>query len=789
MKTILTSIAAGGLLAALAMAQAPRYTVADLGTLGGAGTNSNAFKLTNTGWLAGNANLVSGGPQHAFLWYGAGRLADLGTLGGAQCPTCNSGADGLNASGQAAVASETSQADPNGEDFCGFGTHAQCLAALWKSGSLTALPGLPGGNNANAFDVNNAGQVVGFAENGTSDPTCAGNTPFQVQRFEAVIWGANGQIQALSPLAGDTVGLAMGINDNGQAIGTSGLCSNTGPVFGGNGPHAVLWDSDGTPTDLGHLDGTPAGILNVATSINNQGAVVGFAQFGPLPPGTSPLDGVEHGFLWTKETGMQDLGTLPGALATGPPCCHTINNSGQIVGVSIDAATGNETAVVWQGKTPVDLNTLIAANSGWVLQCAQSINDAGQISGFGTINGVVHAFLATPIPYYTVTDLGTFGGTSADAYGINAVGRVAGAATLPNGDQRAFLSGVGGTKYNLGTLGGPNSEASGPNASNTLAILAETAGKDPFGNDFCGFGTKLICLPAVWNGTMTPLPTLGGNNGEALAINNQGQIAGFAENNTKDPSCPAPQVLDYEAVLWGPNGQAQELPPLPGDTVGFTFALNNNGVAVGASGTCANTPLLPMPFGPHAVVWQNGIPTALTNLGGAMVGVGAAINDYGVVVGGSDMPSELPGFPFVQIHSTMWTPNGAVDLGTVGKDFSTLPTWINNNGQMTGASCDDKGNCRAFLWQGNTMTDLNALIPANSPLYLVFPGAINDAGEIVGMAIQTSTGDAHAFLATPSQAPAATAADAPDVQRVTTPMPLPESARKLLGRRLWIPRQ
>src|SRR5579864_808459 len=58
---------------------------------------------------------------------------------------------------------------------------------------------------------------------------------------------------------------------------------------------------------------------------------------------------------------------------------------------------------------------------------------------------------------YTVTDLGTLGGTFSIAFGINNAGRVGGAAALPSGNVHAFLTGVGGLKYDLGTLGGPNS--------------------------------------------------------------------------------------------------------------------------------------------------------------------------------------------------------------------------------------------------------------------------------------------------------------------------------------------
>lgn len=43
-----------------------------------------------------------------------------------------------------------------------------------------------------------------------------------------------------------------------------------------------------------------------------------------------------------------------------------------------------------------DLNTLIAANSGWELQSATAINVAGKIVGTGTLNGQQHAALLTP---------------------------------------------------------------------------------------------------------------------------------------------------------------------------------------------------------------------------------------------------------------------------------------------------------------------------------------------------------------------------------------------------------
>jgi hypothetical protein len=41
----------------------------------------------------------------------------------------------------------------------------------------------------------------------------------------------------------------------------------------------------------------------------------------------------------------------------------------------------------------IDLNSLLPAGSGWVLESADAINDAGQIVGYGSFNGVYESFL------------------------------------------------------------------------------------------------------------------------------------------------------------------------------------------------------------------------------------------------------------------------------------------------------------------------------------------------------------------------------------------------------------
>jgi probable HAF family extracellular repeat protein len=368
-----------------------------------------------------------------------------------------------------------------------------------------------------------------------------------------------------------------------------------------------------------------------------------------------------------------------------------------------------------------------------------------------------------PFPHYKVIDLGTLGGTFSQDLGINNKGHVGGAATLSNGTTHAFLWTKHTGMKDLGTLGGPNSAGHRLNDRDEVPVVSDTSTPDPLGEDFCGFGTHLICLGSIWkNGVITPLRTLGGNNAQAHTANNRGQVAGSAENNTHDPSCALAtpsQVLDYEAVRWEPNGEIHELRPLQGDSVGFAYSINGRGQVVGSSGTCANTPLLPIGLGPHAVLWESdGSPTDLGSLGGQKINTATTINDRGEVAGVSNLRGDTA------THTFLWTKErGIKDLGTVGADVSSTPAAkkaINNKGQVVGASCSTanpfeglfSGKCRAYLWQDNVMEDLNVLVPANSnpdqlQLFLAF--GINDAGEIAGWAVEKSTGDVHAFLATP----------------------------------------
>jgi probable HAF family extracellular repeat protein len=356
------------------------YFVRDLGALPGGGF-SQPSTVNEAGVVAGFST-ASDGIQHAVLWVDD-QIVDLNSSGD---HGLNAGAFGINALGRVSLQTETSNYDPNGEDFCAYGTHRVCTAAVWQGGRFISLPTL-GGNNSTVGNVTSRGQIPGVAETGIADSACASRVPAQKLQYQAVVWGPDlHRVQALPLFGTDTVSVALWMNDRGQVVGASGNCSNTSLPPMTAGPHAILWETDGTPVDLGNLGSSG---LNAALGINNRGEVVGASS---LRDDSTPFKGTD-GFLWTRQHGMKDLGTLSGDVASA---ALAINDSGEIVGISIDPA-GNPRAVYWHNGIPVDLNTEVAASNLYLLWAAD-INNRGEIAGWGvdTSTGDVHTYLAVP---------------------------------------------------------------------------------------------------------------------------------------------------------------------------------------------------------------------------------------------------------------------------------------------------------------------------------------------------------------------------------------------------------
>jgi probable HAF family extracellular repeat protein len=339
---------------------------------------------------------------------------------------------------------------------------------------------------------------------------------------------------------------------------------------------------------------------------------------------------------------------------------------------------------------------------------------------------------------YTVQDLGTLGGTFGQAGGISNNGWVAGYSTLP-GDAafHAFLW-HDGIMTDLGTLGGANSISENrPDIRGDVVGYSETPVPDPNGEDFCTFGNQVICLPFYGiDGVMVPQPTLGGNNGNGNGTNSWGELAGTAENAIPEPTCVGTgQVLQYKPVVWW-RGRVHELPTFPGDPIGMAFAINDLGQAVGQSGPCLTAS--------HALLWKNGKAIDLGNLGGTFNNAPYDINNLDQVVGFSDLPGDTT------FHAFLWQRGAMSDLGTLPGDVHSNGESINIRGQVVGISADASFNGpRAWVWEKGVMTELNDLIPANSPLFLLNATSNNDRGQIVGAALEVSTGEVHAFLATP----------------------------------------
>jgi probable HAF family extracellular repeat protein len=363
---------------------------------------------------------------------------------------------------------------------------------------------------------------------------------------------------------------------------------------------------------------------------------------------------------------------------------------------------------------------------------------------------------ATP-PAYVVYDAGTLGGTFGVGSGVSDLGWVAGTSSTSTGATHASLS-IPGAAIDLGTLGGANSAVEWPIKNNHGLVvgISETATADPLGESFsCAAFIATnghTCLPFLWrNGTLAPLPLLGGNNGFATGVNNAGAAVGWVETAQHDPSCVPPQQLQFEAVEWTQGASSPHLlPPLGGDSTSAATAINDAGEVVGISGDCDVA--VGAFSARHAVLWVNGRPIRLPTLGGQGWNTPMAISNDGIIVGFSDTAGDVAGGVLTpNFQAVLWTAGGVVNLHSLPGDQIAEATGVNDFGRIVGTSFDANGNPRVFLWQHGRIYDLNTLVQPNAPLYLLETGDINDRGEITGLGCVVVDGacgnETHIFVA------------------------------------------
>jgi len=397
------------------------YRLVDPGTFGGPQSflNLPAVPLTTKGGLLGTADtaipdadypnfnpFMVGFPDpylvHSFEWT-AGHLTDLGALPGNN----SSAVFEVNGNDTGVGMSETATTDP----YTGWPADN---AVMFKNGRVINLGTLPGGYESQANDINNLGQVSGFASNGTADPYSFFGWGTQARSF---LW-QDGVMRDIGTLGGPDA-VSTTLNAVGQITGQSYTTSTANPATGIPTLDPFLWQN-GHMRDLGTLGGT----IGFANWLNNAGEVAG----------TSDLAGdqTNHPFLWNGSN-MIDLGTLGGTNGSA----NWVSGAGAVTG-SADLADGTHHAYLWHNGHMRDLPPV----EGAPCSNGNAVNDGGAVAGNITnchgdelaamlwANG--HAYDLNTLVAPTALHL-----TEADY--INDQGDIVGRGVLPNGDQHIFL--------------------------------------------------------------------------------------------------------------------------------------------------------------------------------------------------------------------------------------------------------------------------------------------------------------------------------------------------------------
>jgi probable HAF family extracellular repeat protein len=317
--------------------------------------------------------------------------------------------------------------------------------------------------------------------------------------------------------------------------------------------------------DLGAF--APGGFSH-GTDVNSQSQVTGYSNTAPSAP-TRAFRTTPGGVVTDPAA---DLGTLGGASVGG----FAINAAGQVAGYS-ELQTGSSTSHAFRtspgghvSDPGADLGTLGGASS-----YGTGINDAGQVAGYSQTANIsyIHAFRTSPTG--RVSDPGADLGpapSGGNSYGqaINSSGQVAG-----YGDagvaQRAFRSSPNGQPVvltDLGTLGGFSSNAYGINDAGQVTGTSTTfLGQNP---------TAFRSSPNGQPVSLTSLGTLGGMESAGLDINNLGVVVGYSRIDDGIPRNR--HAFIYDTRMRDLNNL---IPPGSGWVLNEAWAISDSGLITG----------------------------------------------------------------------------------------------------------------------------------------------------------------------------------------------------------------
>lgn len=323
--------------------------------------------------------------------------------------------------------------------------------------------------------------------------------------------------------------------------------------------------------------------------------------------------------------------------------------------------------------TITDLGTLGGPSAD-----ARAINDAGQVVGASTTaSGDTDAFLWTASS--GMRDLGTLGGTFGRAYGINSLGHVVGVSALASGEQRPFFWTPSGGMQDLGTFGGGSGIALGIN--NLDQVVGSSTLPDGSIHAF------------IWTGKqgLKDLVSVVGGNSQVEGINNRQQIVGGNTFSTQ-----ANQFCGFTVpFLSGLSGGFRNLGELgTADPCGgaFAAATNENDLVVGLAENDA--------FITHGFRWtaESGMVDLGTLIGPDGGSVATAVNAHAQIVGWSTAVFISPNGGGLTIHAALWDDSGVHDLGALPNDLASFAFGINGPGQIVGESRSLRLINRAVLW-------------------------------------------------------------------------------------------